>query len=100
MCFDPRSKFENGVRPIFKQPTNALILAIGHSARDTFALLNEEGFSMQQKPFSIGVRMEHPQREALTWRSQVSTVSLYHTFSANAIGLTFLFKLCKIRSKG
>ena len=41
--------------------TNALILAIGHSARDTFALLNEEGFSMEQKPFSIGVRMEHPQ---------------------------------------
>ena len=41
--------------------TEALILAIGHSARDTFALINDTGLDMQQKPFSIGVRMEHPQ---------------------------------------
>lgn len=41
--------------------TNALILAIGHSARDTFAMINDSGIVMQQKPFSIGVRMEHPQ---------------------------------------
>ena len=41
--------------------TNALILAIGHSARDTFAVLNRSGFDMEQKAFSIGVRMEHPQ---------------------------------------
>ena len=42
-------------------PTNALILAIGHSARDTFAVINSSGLDMEQKPFSIGVRMEHPQ---------------------------------------
>ena len=42
-------------------PANALILAIGHSARDTFTMINEAGLEMQQKPFSIGVRMEHPQ---------------------------------------
>lgn len=41
--------------------TNALILAPGHSARDTFAHLNATGLDMEQKPFSIGVRMEHPQ---------------------------------------
>lgn len=41
--------------------TNALILAVGHSARDTFAMINDSGLEMQQKPFSIGVRMEHPQ---------------------------------------
>ena len=41
--------------------TDVLILAIGHSARDTFAMINSSGLSMQQKPFSIGVRMEHPQ---------------------------------------
>ena len=40
---------------------DALILAIGHSARDTFSMINAAGLSMQQKPFSIGVRMEHPQ---------------------------------------
>ena len=41
--------------------TNALILAIGHSARDTFAMINDKGLNMEQKTFSIGVRMEHPQ---------------------------------------
>ena len=40
---------------------DTLILAIGHSARDTFSMINDSGISMQQKPFSIGVRMEHPQ---------------------------------------
>ncbi|MBQ6500634.1 MAG: FAD-binding protein [Mogibacterium sp.] len=42
--------------------TDALILAIGHSARDTFSMINASGLCMQQKPFSIGVRMEHPQK--------------------------------------
>ena len=37
------------------------ILAIGHSARDTFEMLYETGFSLEQKPFSIGARIEHPQ---------------------------------------
>ena len=37
------------------------VLAIGHSARDTFRMLKEQGFAMEQKPFSIGVRIEHPQ---------------------------------------
>ena len=41
--------------------TEALILAVGHSARDTFAVINDSGLDMRQKPFSIGVRMEHPQ---------------------------------------
>ncbi len=41
--------------------TDKLILAIGHSARDTFAMLYENGLPMEQKPFSIGVRIEHPQ---------------------------------------
>ena len=38
-----------------------VILAIGHSARDTFTMLHEHRFSLQQKPFSIGARIEHPQ---------------------------------------
>lgn len=37
------------------------IFAIGHSARDTFRMLNSRGIAMRQKPFSIGVRIEHPQ---------------------------------------
>ena len=42
--------------------TDRVILAIGHSARDTFKVLRERGFEMEQKPFSIGVRIEHPQK--------------------------------------
>ena len=42
-------------------PCQALVLAIGHSARDTFRMLRDKGISMTQKPFSIGVRIEHPQ---------------------------------------
>jgi len=37
------------------------ILALGHSARDSFAMLHARGIAMQAKPFSIGVRIEHPQ---------------------------------------
>jgi uncharacterized FAD-dependent dehydrogenase len=38
-----------------------VILAVGHSARDTFAMLLERGVHIEAKPFSIGVRIEHPQ---------------------------------------
>lgn len=41
--------------------TNAVVLAIGHSARDTFEMIHGKGLPMEQKPLSIGVRMEHPQ---------------------------------------
>jgi len=41
--------------------TNHVILAIGHSARDTFEMLNASGITMEPKPFSMGVRIEHPQ---------------------------------------
>ena len=42
-------------------PCDKAILAIGHSARDTFAMLYEMQLPMEQKPFSMGVRIEHPQ---------------------------------------
>ncbi|MFN9694643.1 MAG: FAD-dependent protein, partial [Synechococcaceae cyanobacterium] len=38
-----------------------LVLAIGHSARDSFAMLDEQGVALQAKPFAIGLRIEHPQ---------------------------------------
>lgn len=38
-----------------------LILAIGHSARDTFKLVSEKSVVMRPKPFAVGVRIEHPQ---------------------------------------
>jgi len=41
--------------------TRHLVLAIGHSARDTFEMLHERGVYIEAKPFSIGFRVEHPQ---------------------------------------
>lgn len=38
---------------------SCVVLAIGHSARDTYKYLNEQGYSMIAKPFSVGVRVEH-----------------------------------------
>jgi uncharacterized FAD-dependent dehydrogenase len=38
-----------------------VVLAVGHSARDTFAMLHDRGVHVEAKPFSIGVRIEHPQ---------------------------------------
>ena len=44
-----------------KLPVSALILAIGHSARDTFEMLDRKGVPMRQKDFAVGVRVEHLQ---------------------------------------
>ena len=42
-------------------PTEALLLATGHSARDIFMLLKEKDILIEAKPFALGVRVEHPQ---------------------------------------
>jgi len=42
-------------------PTNHLVLAVGHSARDTFEMVYDKGIYVEAKPFSIGFRIEHPQ---------------------------------------
>lgn len=54
-----------GVKYIFRGeevvlPTDTVFLGIGHSARDTFRMLDKLGVRMEQKPFSVGVRIEHP----------------------------------------
>ena len=41
--------------------TDHVVMALGHSARDTFEMLNARGVFFEAKPFSIGVRIEHPQ---------------------------------------
>lgn len=45
-----------------------MILAVGHSARDTFQMLHAAGVAMEQKPFSVGVRIEH--RQSMINRAQ------------------------------
>ncbi len=44
-------------------PCAALVLAAGHSARDTFEMLAEKNVFLEPKPFSVGVRIEHRQQE-------------------------------------
>ena len=51
-----------------------LVLAIGHSARDTFQMLHEKGIAMERKPFAMGVRIEHPQE--MVDESQYGAVNL------------------------
>ncbi len=43
-------------------PCKQVVLAIGHSARDTFSYLQELGIPLEAKPFAMGVRIEHPQQ--------------------------------------
>lgn len=44
-------------------PTRHIVLAAGHSARDVFSLLHRRGVALAPKPFSLGVRIEHAQRD-------------------------------------
>ncbi|WP_373471698.1 NAD(P)/FAD-dependent oxidoreductase [Carnobacterium alterfunditum] len=57
--------FENGIVKCEDERTyqsKYIVLAIGHSARDLFYKLESLGVSMSQKPFAMGVRIEHPQK--------------------------------------
>jgi len=58
-------------------PARHVIMAVGHSARDTFAVLHAQGVHIEAKPFAIGVRIEHPQR--------LVDVARYGTSAGNAI---------------
>ena len=42
---------------------NTIVLATGHSARDTYRMLNNIGVQMESKPFAIGARIEHPRED-------------------------------------
>lgn len=44
-----------------EEPCEALLLAPGHSSRDTYAMLEQSGVALEQKPFAVGFRVEHPQ---------------------------------------
>ena len=46
---------------VIEIPASCVVLAIGHSARDTYERLAQDGVEMVFKPFAVGVRIEHPQ---------------------------------------
>jgi len=56
-----KSSFETGSQ--YSIATNTLILAPGNSSRDTFEMLNDRGVALSPKSFSVGVRIEHLQRD-------------------------------------
>ena len=61
-------------------PASRVVLACGHSARDTFELVRDAGVRMEQKPFSVGVRIEHPQQ--LINRSQYGKAASHPALGA------------------
>lgn len=52
-----------GPEGVYTLPCSHLLLCPGHSARDTFAMLHKRGVPMEAKPFAVGVRIEHRQRD-------------------------------------
>jgi uncharacterized protein len=63
LLLDPQSRQVCGVRLADGERIAAdqVVLAVGHSARDSFAMLHTLGVAMERKPFSVGFRIEHPQ---------------------------------------
>ena len=77
--------------------TNHLILALGHSARDTFEMLYEKGVSMQPKSFSMGVRIEHPQKlinKAQYGETEGLPAADYKLNCRTASGSSYTFCMC------
>ncbi|MBE7004218.1 MAG: FAD-binding protein [Ruminococcaceae bacterium] len=82
-------------------PARQLVLAPGHSARDTFALLRALGVPMEPKPFAVGVRIEHKQSavDAAQYRAAAGNPALppssyklaYHTREGRGV---FSFCVC------
>ena len=68
-------------------PTEHVVLAIGHSARDTLAQLQADGIQLEAKPFAVGVRVEHPQ--AIVNRNQYGKAERDPLLGAAAYSLTY-----------
>lgn len=82
-------------------PVNHLVLAVGHSARDTFSMLYERGIHMEQKAFAVGIRIEHP-REMINdsqygpdWKKyHLPTASYKLTFESSGKRGVYSFCMC------
>jgi len=76
-----------GVRGREDLAAESLILATGHSARDTYEMLQHRGATLAQKPFSLGVRIEHEQR--VVNRAQYGSVADHPSLGAAAYKLAY-----------
>ncbi len=95
VCFHWRTRLEGLVRAgdrvralrtsAGELACDAVVLAPGHSARDTLRALHAEGLAMTSKPFQLGVRIEHPQR--LIDAGRYGDADLAHRLGAAYYGL-------------
>ena len=72
-------------------PAQAVVLAIGHSARDTFQMLSQKPLNLQAKSFAVGLRIQHPQKQI--------NLSQYGMEEPGALGAAS-YKLTKQTSSG
>lgn len=56
-------EIRNNKNQMEKLPIKKVILAIGHSSRDTYRMLHKNGIFMENKPFAVGARIEHPRED-------------------------------------
>ena len=63
-----------------KMDTRNVVLALGHSARDSFEMLERIGVILEQKPFAVGLRIEHPQNliDSARWGKMAGHPQLGH----------------------
>lgn len=83
----------------FELPCRELILATGHSARDTFQKLKEQGIRMEPKSFAVGVRIEHPQEmigknQYGDWHSKLPAADYKLTYTTKAGRGVYSFCMC------
>ncbi|NOS99654.1 MAG: FAD-dependent oxidoreductase [Phycisphaerales bacterium] len=77
-----------------------LMLAIGHSARDTIRLLHDRGFRIEPRPFQLGVRVEHPQTVVDGWQYGACAADRrlpsaeYHVVARHALGERDCYSFC------
>ena len=83
-----------------KTPVQAVILAVGHSARDTYEMLQKRGVTLEAKPFAMGIRIEHPRHmidKALyhSYAGQKKLGAASYSLSCNAGGAkVYTFCMC------
>lgn len=83
----------------FSLACNTLVLATGHSARDTFQTLQEQKVQMEPKAFAIGVRMEHPQdmigeNQYGEWYQKLPTADYKLTYTTQSGRGVYSFCMC------
>ena len=72
---------------------DALVLATGHSARDTYAMLDACNIPMESKPFAIGARVEHPQH-------LIDAIQFGRAAGHPALGAAEYFLKCQVEERG